>query len=218
MLGALLARALEPVDLRVIASRAASGSCRGFEATPVVVDGVVVAGLPELLADRGELLAQQELALRLVHVVADASADLIRQLELGQRLARPAERLLEARLGVERLEQLDLALDRQVGRPAGGVGERAGVVDALQRVGEARRAELLGDPAHDGPVLPRQLTGPAGLGRRLGDGLDAEPDAGVTRSARARRRARGQAAQHQGAPSAGQVALVLDPGDGADRA
>ena len=39
----------------------------------------------------------------------------------------PADGLLEALLDVERLEQLELALDREVGRVAGRVGQRAGL-------------------------------------------------------------------------------------------
>ena len=99
--------------------------------------------LAQLLADGLELLAQHELALRLLHALGDAAADLLAHLELGEHLARPAQRLLDALLGIEGLEQLDLALDRQVGRPAGGVGQRAGVVDALEHVGDAGRADAL---------------------------------------------------------------------------
>ena len=142
-------------------------------------DVVGVAALAQLLADRVHLLTQQELALRLVHALGDAVADLLRHLELGQRLAHPGQRLLEARLGVERLEQLDLALDRQVGRPARGVGQRAGVVDAGEGVGDARVAELLGDAAHDGAVLAHHLAGPPGHRGRLGDGLGLDPHAGL---------------------------------------
>ena len=139
VLRALFAGALEPIDLARDRLTGRVGKLHFLELGPVAVDDIfVVARLPQLLADRRELLAQQEVALGLVHVVADALTDLIRHLELRERVARPTERLLEARFGVERLQQLDLALHGQVGRPARGVGQRADVVDALQGVGEAR--------------------------------------------------------------------------------
>ena len=104
---------------RSTATRTSSGSTSSLELRAVLGDRVVgVAALAQLLADRGELLAQQELALRLVHALGDAAADLLRQVELGQRLAHEVQRLLQARLGVELLEQLHLALDRRGRAPS----------------------------------------------------------------------------------------------------
>ena len=52
-------------------------------------DDVVVV-LAQLLADRGELLAQQELALLLVHALADVVADRLGDLQLGEMAAAQA--------------------------------------------------------------------------------------------------------------------------------
>ena len=54
-----------------------------------VVVGALRLALAQLLADRGELLAQQELALGLLHALADVLADLLGDLLLGEVLAWP---------------------------------------------------------------------------------------------------------------------------------
>ena len=56
---------------------------------------------------------------------------------------------------VDGLEQLDLALDREVGPPAGGVGQRAGVVDAAQQLDQPATTEV---------VERRPATWPSALG------------------------------------------------------
>ena len=109
MLRALIAHALEAVDLagRGLAHGVGKPALR--DAGAVLLDDVLVAALTELLADRGQLLAQQELALRLLHAVGDLGADAVRHLELREGVACPRHDLLQARFDVERLEQLDLA-------------------------------------------------------------------------------------------------------------
>ena len=82
------ARACRPRAARPRAP--SSGRSAALDAGAVVV-GAVGLVLAELLADRGELLAQQELALALVHALADVVADLLGDLELGEVLARPLE-------------------------------------------------------------------------------------------------------------------------------
>ena len=128
------------------------------------------------------------------------------------------ERLLEARLGVERLQQLHLALDRQVGRPARGVGERAGVVDAGERVGEAGRCPSFSAMPRTTARYSRTISlGPAGHRGRLGHGLGLDPQPGlVARDGARRRAARDRPRRTRARCAAGQLALVLDPGDGAD--
>ncbi len=83
----------------------------------------------QLLADRGELLAQQELALLLLHALADVVADGLGDVELGEVIAGPAHELLQPRRRVEGVQQLAALLDRQVARVASGVGQRRGVGD-----------------------------------------------------------------------------------------
>ena len=119
-----------------------SGSVGGLRS--VVVERVVVA-LAELLADRGHLLAQQELALRLVHALGDVVADALGHHQLGQRLARPGEHQLQPLVDVDRLEHGELGLDLVVGPRRHGVGQRAGLVHGAQDLGQPPRAALLGD-------------------------------------------------------------------------
>ena len=114
--------------------------------------------LAELLADRVELAAQQELALALLHALGDVVADAALQLDLAEHLARPAGRLLEAPLDVERLEQLELLRrSERSGREAGGVGQRARLLDGAQERGDAARAASLEDRLEDGAVRAHLL-------------------------------------------------------------
>ena len=120
-LGALVAGALELVDLALDGLADVLGQVTRLELGPVVVGvGVVavVAELPELLADGIELAAQQELALRLLHALFDVGLDLLAQRQVGQRVAGPAEDEAQPRFDVERLEHLDLLREREVGRVA----------------------------------------------------------------------------------------------------
>src|SRR5258707_211628 len=101
------------------------------------IDSPSAVFVAELLADGVELAPQHVLALRLVHVLGHVVADLAPQLDLGQRVASPGEGALQPQLDVERLEQLDLALEREVGRVARGVRERARVLDRAQERDDA---------------------------------------------------------------------------------
>ena len=76
-------RALQLADLAQRGLADLLGQVGGLDAGPVVV-GTVGLALAELLADRGELLAQQEFLLRLLHAVADVLGDLVVDLDLGQ--------------------------------------------------------------------------------------------------------------------------------------
>ena len=138
-----------------------------------VVGAVLVA---ELLADGVELAPQHVLALRLLHALGDVVADAPAQLDLAERVARPGERALEPQLDVERLEQLELALQREVGRVAGGVRQRARLLDGAQERDDAARAARLEDLLDDDAVLAcelvRVLADLVGVGV-LGD-VDAE--------------------------------------------
>ena len=72
-----------------------------FDPGPVVVllGGRRAVEGGQFLADRGELLAQQELALLLLHALADVVADRLGDVELGELVARPAGQLLQPLLG-----------------------------------------------------------------------------------------------------------------------
>ena len=84
------------------------------------------------------------------------------QLELGQGLLGPAEHQAHPRLDVDGLEQLDLALERQLGPPAGEVGQRAGVVagDGAEDAVDLPAAEVLEQRPQRGPQLDAEARAP----------------------------------------------------------
>ena len=127
----------------------------------VLGDGRVV--LAELLADRLHLLAQHVLALLLRRALLDVVADAPANLQLGEPLALQPQRELQPLDDVDRLEQLDLLVEGDVGRVGGGVGERAGLAD---RADEGRDAAVVAAQLED------LLDGRAVLGLELA-GLDA---------------------------------------------
>jgi hypothetical protein len=156
VLRALLAGPLQPVELAL--HRGARRLRQGVEPGPVLGDGALaVAVLTQLLADGGQLLAQQELALVLLHPLGDVGVDALLQGQVGEGLARPTEHLLQPGLHVDRLQDLQLLLEGEVGRVAGGVRHGAGVGDAPQRLGQPAGAPVVEDVLDDGAVLPGQL-------------------------------------------------------------
>ena len=104
--------------------------------------GLLVVGLAELLLDRLQLLAEEELALALVDLARDLRLDLraeLRHLDLAAQDQRdPAQPLLD----VGSLEQLLALLGLQAQRRGDQVGERGRVVDVrggeLQLLGQVR--------------------------------------------------------------------------------
>ena len=148
---------LEAVELALGLLAHLVGHARLGDLRPVLLDDRAVV-LAELLADRVELLAQDVLALLLldarVHVVADAPAHLHR----GEPLALEPERQLQPLGDVDRLQQLDLLLEGDLRRVAGGVGQRARLGD---RADEGRDATVvaaqLEDLLDDRAVLPLEL-------------------------------------------------------------
>ena len=156
LLGVLLAHALEPVELLVDREQHGVGQFLVGELGAVLGHDVVVA-LTELLADLVQLAAQQQLALLLVEAVGHVGADLVLQLEVGERLAHPPEHELEARFDVDGLEQLDALVHRELGRVRRGVGELAGVLDAGEHVGDAAGTAVLEDRLDDRAVLLGEL-------------------------------------------------------------
>ena len=96
-------------------------------------------------------------------------------LQLGQPLALELQRQLEPLGHVERLEQLDLLLEGEVGRVAGGVGQRAGLGDRAQEGGHAAVvAAQLEDLLDDGAVLALELAGAPVDGDVVGVLLDLD--------------------------------------------
>ena len=156
-LGRLLALALEPPQLALglLGDRLRH---LGLGDLALVLGDQVFLVLAQLLADRLHLLAQEVLALLLLGARLDVVADLAADLKLGQPLALHLDRELQPGLDVEGLQQLQLLLAREIGAVAGGVGQRAGLLDGAQERADALvGAAQLEDLLDDGAVLPDEL-------------------------------------------------------------
>ena len=129
VLGALLARALEPVDLaldRGAHRRRAASSSASLRA--VLGDASSSSPSPSSLRIACHLLAQQELALLLVHALGDVVADLLGDLELGERCRGPRQHQLDpARRRRRSRAPRPCARVGMVGPRVDGVGQRAGL-------------------------------------------------------------------------------------------
>ena len=216
-LGALVAGPLELVDL------AEQGLAHGVGDVGLLDPGPVVVGLPlrqrlalsQFFADRGELLAEQELALALLHALADVLADLVGDLLLGEVLTGPLDEAGQPLLDVGSLEKLALAVDREVRRVAGRVRDAARVAHLGHRVDDLPGLTALEDRDDESLVLLGELTGV--LRHVLVDGVDLDPEG----RAGARHAAADAAAllglQHRGRGPAAEPADPLDAGDDAVR-
>ena len=171
-LRALVAGPLELVDLPQQRLAYGVGDLGGLDAAAVVV-GPLGLALAELLADRGELLTQQELALALLHALTNVLTDLVGDLDLGEVLPRPSDQGLQPQLHVRRLQQLPLAVHREVRRVAGGVGDRGRVGHLVHRVDDLPGLAPLEHGDDQGLVLVGELVGT--LGDVVVDRLDLDP-------------------------------------------
>ena len=124
---------------------------------------------------------------------------------------------LEALGDVGRLEELDLLLEGQVGGVARGVGERAGLLDGAQPVGDAAVVAALLEDLLDGrAVLALELTGAPVDGDVVGvlDDLDAEAAGGIGVGGAGD--AARDALEVRAAGAAGEADLLGDAGDRPD--
>lgn len=195
---ALVAGAFQLADLAQRGLADLLGQVGGLDAGPVLI-GPVRFALAQLLADRGQLLAQQEFLLRLLHALAHVLGDLVADLDLGQMRAGPVDQHPQPLGHIDRFQQLALLRAGQVGRVAGGVGQRrrvgqpVDVVDdlpglaALQHgqqqllVLRGQRLDLVGDRGvgHRGRLHPQRRAGPGRAGPDLGPALAAHHRGGA---------------------------------------
>ena len=119
------------------------------------------------------------------------------------------------RLGVGRLEQLELALGRQVAPRAEAVGQGRRVGGRAQELGQPPAAAALAEHGEHAAQLATELVDPC---RRRGIdhlvGLDPQTAAGAGHAGAERGTV--QAAQDRGVDAVGQLARLLDVGDGPD--
>ena len=217
-LGRLVGAALQLVGLLERRLLDLLGQVRGLDPGLVVVflGARLAVQLRQLLADGRELLAQQELALLLLHALAHVVLDGLGHVQLGQRVAGPADQPLQALLGVDGLQQLVALLELEVRGVARAVGQRRRLGDVLQHVDDLPRAALLQDRRGDAAVLTGQLLGALARGRLVHDrALDPQRRAGSHGPGADLHP--GQPADHRGGLAAGQPAGLLDHAERADR-
>ncbi len=207
----LVAAALELADLAQGRLADVLGEVRLLDPGAVVLGafGLVVA---ELLADRGELLAQHELALVLVDALLHRLRDLLVDLALGEVGARPLDQQGQPQLDLRGLEELALLLEVEVRRIARGVRECARVGQALHGVDDLPRVALLQDRHEQALVVAGQLAYLLG-DRLVVDQLGLDPE----RGARAGHAALDVGAllglDHGAGATAGEATDLLDGGD-----
>ena len=109
-LGGLLGRALELADLdqRRIADMLRQVGLLDPLAVVSLLCRARAAQLAELLADGGQLLTQEELALLALHPLLDVLLDGVGDVELGQVLTGPLDELAQALAEVDGLEEPEL--------------------------------------------------------------------------------------------------------------
>src|SRR5690606_6263328 len=187
---------------------------------PVVV--LLAAGaavqLVELLADRLQLTAEQELALLLVDALLDVLVDGLGDVQLGEVLAGPLYQQAEPLADVVCLEQLQLLLGLEERRVAAAVGEPAGVLGLLDGVDRLPGSALLQEGGGQALVLAGELgdlAGVAALRRGLLVHLDRDPQRRAGAGGAGTHPGAGGAAQHRGGLPLRGAPDLLDEGDGA---
>ena len=177
----LRAGALEAVDLLGDERARRVGGVEVADLGAVLADDVVVA-LAELLADGGELLAEQELALLLVDPLGHVVADGLGNLQLGEVVARPRQDQPDAVGDIDGGEHVAAALLGEVGPRHDAVGQRAGLEAGAQQLGKAPRTAQLGDLLERGAQLACQRLDAwcrARIAQQLGVGIGGATLGGV---------------------------------------
>ena len=159
LLGALRAGALQAVDL-LVDRLPHLGRNRQRLQPGAVLGGRIAVVLAQLLADGGQLLAQQVLPLLLLDALGDVGADLLVDLQLGQVLLGPGQHQLHPSADLGGLEHGEAVVVRRLGPGGHGVGERPGIAGRPQdlrqpaRTAQRRRCPPA-RPAAPGPARPR---------------------------------------------------------------
>ncbi len=154
--------------------------------------------------------AQQELALRLLHALLDVAADALAQAQVGEGVARPTEDAPQPGFELDRLEDLDLLLEREVGAVAGRVREQRRLGDGAEQLDDTTGPPGVEDVLEHGAVLARQLHR-CRARRRLDDRVDLHPE-GLSRARDTGPDGRPLLApHHDGAHAVGQLPGLFDP-------
>ena len=189
VLGCRLRQALEPRQLAIGGLLSVLRQRQRLEPLAQLVDlGLLGVALAELGLDRLQLLAQEVLALALLHLRLDLRLDLRAELEHLELAVQDRRDLAQPLLDVHRLEdQLPLLGRDRAHRRGDEVGERARVVDVRRR--ELQLLGQVGRQADDACELALDVAGqrldlgPARRSRRVRP-RTRRPGTGRRRSAR----------------------------------
>ncbi len=152
VLGALCAGALETIDLLGDCVAHSLAHVEGVELRAVLVDDVVIA-LAELLADRGELLAEQVLTVLLVDALGDVGADRFGDTQLGEVFPCPRLDQLDASRRIDGVQHGKTLVGVEVGPGCDPVGELARGLGGLQQLRKTARVAQPGDLGEHGSQL-----------------------------------------------------------------
>ncbi len=138
-------------------------------------------------------------------------------LQLGEAVALKLERQRQPLGDVERLEQVDLLREREIGAVARGVGQRAGVRDRSQEGGDALvGATHLEDLLDDRAIFAVELTGAPVHRNVVGMGGDVHAKATLRVALRSSDETTRDALERHAATAAGHADGVYDLRDRAD--
>ena len=154
MLGRRRGQFFQPRELALGRFSGLLGQLGGLDLLAQLVDfGLVLVGLAELVLNRFQLLAEEELALALVDFGLDLRLDLGAELDDLELAVEDLGEVAEAGADVVLLEQLLLLLGRDPQRAGDQVAERRGVVDVGDRQLQLfRQVRDLLDDLREGPL------------------------------------------------------------------
>ena len=174
LLGRLSAGALEPLEL----AQDSGADAFGHPVAELVELGSVVLGrsvfFAQFLADRSQLLAEQVVALRLLHALSDVVADLGADVQLAEEVLGPTDDELQSRSQLGQFEHGQAVIGTGVGPCGDGVSELAGVRHGTQDLGQTTRAPDLGNAFGQRPQFAAECLDPR-CRPRFGQRLDGHP-------------------------------------------
>ena len=175
VLGALLTGALQPVDLVLHLGRHLLRHAGVGE--PLAIGGDhVVPSLAQLLLDGLELLAQDELALVLLHPLGHLGADAVLEIGLAERLLRPRNDEGQPLLDIERLQDLQLLGQAEVGGVPGKIGQVSGRSGFAEELDGSAGAPDLQQALDQRAIFARQFDHCLGGVLVVRSGIDLHPE------------------------------------------
>ncbi len=152
-----------------------------LNARPIVLSTVRLV-LAQFLADRIQLLSQQELALALLHPLANIVGDLLVDFGLGDVRLGPFDQRRKPRHDIRSFQQLALPFVTQPWCVPSEVSQRRRIGDPVDCVNDLPGVAALQRGNHESLVFGGELADFLGIVRRLGEFLSLNPE----RSTRAR--------------------------------